>query len=33
MKKKTLIPVFPGTNCEKESLLWIVRNLETDVEF
>ena len=31
--KKTLIPVFPGTNCEKESLLWISNNLETSVEF
>ncbi|APJ03398.1 phosphoribosylformylglycinamidine synthase subunit PurQ [Silvanigrella aquatica] len=33
MKKKTLIPVFPGTNCEKESLLWISNNLETEAEF
>lgn len=33
MKKKTLIPVFPGTNCEKESLLWIASNLETEAEF
>ena len=33
MNKKTLIPVFPGTNCEKESLLWVAKNLETDVEF
>jgi phosphoribosylformylglycinamidine synthase subunit PurQ / glutaminase len=33
MKKKTLIPVFPGTNCEKESLLWISCNLETEAEF
>lgn len=33
MKKKTLIPVFPGTNCEKESLSWIANNLETDAEF
>ena len=33
MKKKTLIPVFPGTNCEKESLLWISNNLDTDAEF
>ncbi len=31
--KKTLIPVFPGTNCEKESLLWISSNLETNAEF
>jgi len=33
MKKKTLIPVFPGTNCEKESFLWFSENLETEVEF
>jgi phosphoribosylformylglycinamidine synthase I len=32
MKKKTLIPVFPGTNCEKETLLWISLNLETEAE-
>lgn len=31
--KKTLIPVFPGTNCEYETLLWISDNLETDVEY
>lgn len=31
--KKTLIPVFPGTNCEKESLLWIKNNLETSAEY
>ncbi|BBH52724.1 phosphoribosylformylglycinamidine synthase I [Fluviispira sanaruensis] len=31
--KKTLLPVFPGTNCEKESLLWIASNLETEAEF
>ncbi|WP_158997271.1 phosphoribosylformylglycinamidine synthase subunit PurQ [Pigmentibacter ruber] len=33
MKKKTLVPVFPGTNCEKESLLWIANNLETNAEY
>lgn len=31
--KKSLIAVFPGTNCEKESLLWISNNLETNAEF
>lgn len=31
--KKTLIPVFPGTNCEKESFLWIEDNLETKVDY
>ncbi|KAB8032131.1 phosphoribosylformylglycinamidine synthase I [Fluviispira multicolorata] len=31
--KKTLLPVFPGTNCEKESLLWIADNLESKAEF
>ncbi len=31
--KKSLILVFPGTNCEKETLFWIQNNLETDAEF
>ncbi|MES2614122.1 MAG: phosphoribosylformylglycinamidine synthase subunit PurQ [Bdellovibrionota bacterium] len=30
---KSLIPVFPGTNCDKETLLWINDNLETCAEF
>ena len=31
--KKSLVPIFPGTNCEKESLLWLQDNLETSAEF
>lgn len=33
MNGHTLIPVFPGTNCEKETHSWIADNLETRVEF
>ena len=31
--KTSLIPVFPGTNCDKETLIWIEDNLETKAEF
>lgn len=31
--KKSIIPVFPGTNCEKESALWLYDHLDTQVEF
>ena len=31
--KTSLIPVFPGTNCDKETLQWINNNLETCAEF
>lgn len=31
--KTTLVPVFPGTNCEKETLLWLSDNLETNAQF
>jgi len=31
--RNILIPVFPGTNCETETLLWLADNLETNVEF
>jgi phosphoribosylformylglycinamidine synthase subunit PurQ / glutaminase len=31
--KTSLVPVFPGTNCDKETLLWLNTNLETNAEF
>jgi phosphoribosylformylglycinamidine synthase I len=31
--KFSLIPVFPGTNCEKETFLWLEQNLETKVAY
>lgn len=33
MSGHTFIPVFPGTNCEKETHQWVADNLETQVEF
>ncbi len=31
--KISLVPVFPGTNCDKETLLWLNDNLVTNTEF
>jgi phosphoribosylformylglycinamidine synthase I len=31
--KTTLIPVFPGTNCEQETARWVEENLHTNVAF
>lgn len=31
--KISLVPVFPGTNCDKETLQWLNDNLETKAEF
>lgn len=31
--KPFLIPVFPGTNCDKETFYWVDRNLEGNVAF
>lgn len=31
--KLSLIPVFPGTNCEKETFQWLEQNLNTKVKY
>jgi phosphoribosylformylglycinamidine synthase I len=31
--KKALVPRFPGTNCEEETVFWLQDNLEVEAEF
>ena len=31
--RKVLVPVFPGTNCEHETLHWMQDNLDVDAQF
>ena len=28
--KSVFVPIFPGTNCDRETLSWVHRNLEAD---